>query len=241
MTYKELELEYDTITNFMRKVDRLAKNPEMKYFKSRLQECMKYFGKDITTLQQIEDINDITFIHSIDVGVCSNKLGLRLGYYGEYLTEIMEAGLLHDIGKVKIPKEIINKPGGLTKNEYAIMKRHPDLGYIILRDEKWISENIKLAVLSHHERLNGGGYNTGNGQIDVITKIVSIADSFEAMTSVRTYNRVKTSKEALKELYDEKFGLDRRIVRLLEQEIIESENAIVQSKENKLFNWRKAE
>jgi HD-GYP domain-containing protein (c-di-GMP phosphodiesterase class II) len=95
---------------------------------------------------------------------------------------------LHDIGKTKIPIEVLNKKGRLTDEEFAVIKTHTTLGYRILEKHN-IPQSIKLAALSHHEKINGKGYPLGMAEdkIDALAKIVSICDIYDAMTANRIY------------------------------------------------------
>lgn len=102
--------------------------------------------------------------------------------------ELVLAGLLHDIGKLKIPKQIITKNGKLTDAEYRVVKYHPALGYEILKNTS-VSDRVKKAALMHHERYDGGGYPSGlkGEEITEFGRIVAIADVYDAMTANRVY------------------------------------------------------
>lgn len=106
------------------------------------------------------------------------------------------AALLHDIGKLAVPDEIINKEGRLTVQEYEIIKMHPAVGYELLKDISFL-EVSKKVLLQHHERIDGKGYPQGlnDPQINIMSKILSIADAYDAMTSSRPYRKEGLSKE----------------------------------------------
>ena len=119
------------------------------------------------------------------------KLGVTKGmvvFGQDKLDEISMAGLLHDIGKFKIPDEILLKPGKLTKEEFEVIKKHTVYGYEILNNFK-ILESTKRAALLHHEKFDGSGYPFGYtaDKIDDISAIITIADVYDAMTSKRCY------------------------------------------------------
>ena len=122
---------------------------------------------------------------------------------------LMIAGMLHDIGKLRIPPEIIQKPSKLTDNEYAIIKKHPEYGYEIL-STKNLNSKIKLAARQHPERYAGKGYPNGlkGNEIDLFSGIVAIADVYDAMTADRVYRKgicpfpVLEHMELQKELYE---------------------------------------
>ncbi|MDF2597099.1 MAG: metal dependent phosphohydrolase [Clostridia bacterium] len=106
------------------------------------------------------------------------------------------AALLHDIGKLAIPDDIMNKEGKLTAQEYEIIKMHPAIGYELIEDISFLDVSKKI-LLQHHERVDGRGYPIGlmNQQIDIMTKILSIADAYDAMTSSRPYRKDGLSQE----------------------------------------------
>lgn len=161
-----------------------------------LSEAVGLFGKQSTTisifdnLHNMRQIDDSTYAHCLNVSIISRMFGMWLKYSDEDLDILTLAGLLHDIGKCKIPNAIIAKKGKLTDAEYEVVKTHSQLGYNILKDLP-LDEHIKNAALMHHERYDGTGYPnhlTGNA-IDDMAAIVSIADVYDAMTSNRCYRR----------------------------------------------------
>jgi putative nucleotidyltransferase with HDIG domain len=136
----------------------------------------------------IRGYDDLTYVHSMNVSLICNIIGVWFNYSESDCEILMAAGLLHDIGKVKIPREIITKPGKLTDREYNIVKMHPVLGYDILKNQH-IDIRIKNASLMHHERYDGGGYprKLSGNSIDEVSRIVAIADVYDAMTANRVY------------------------------------------------------
>lgn len=138
-------------------------------------------------LHCIRDYDDSTYVHSVNVSLICNVIGKWLGFSQTDVQILTLCGLLHDIGKLMMPKEIISKPGKLTTFEYATIKTHPYIGYSILQDD--MDEHVKKAVLQHHEKCDGSGYPNGlkKNQIDEFAKIVTIADIYDAMTANRVY------------------------------------------------------
>ncbi len=137
--------------------------------------------------------------HSVGVATNAIILAKKLGVSDEKeLIEVGVGGLLHDIGKTKVPAAIINKKGPLDESEWAIMKQHSLFGYEILKDNPSIGMHAKLAVLQHHEDSNGTGYPMGlsTKQVDFHAKIVTIADIYNAITTDRTYSKAKPPFEA---------------------------------------------
>lgn len=151
------------------------------------QEC----GNSMRTFDMLHcmrDYNDLTYVHSLNVALMCYSFGTWLHYSQDNIRKVTLAGLLHDIGKLKIPSNIISKPTKLTASEYTIVKQHPKLGYELIKDIE-LDVHIKLAIFMHHERCDGSGYPNGliNSQIDDMAKIVSITDVYDAMTSNRVY------------------------------------------------------
>lgn len=139
-------------------------------------------------LHRLRKIDGSTYAHSINVAILCRLMGQWLQFSREDIDVLTLCGLLHDIGKFKISKAILSKPGALTNEEYAVIKRHPLSGYEILRDFP-LDSRIKRAALMHHERCDGSGYPLGlvREDIDPFAVIVSIADVYDAMTSKRCY------------------------------------------------------
>ncbi len=139
-------------------------------------------------LHGIRNYDDMTYVHSLNVSLICNIFGNWLRFSPEDVKILTLCGLLHDIGKMLIPKEIIQKAGKLTPEEYKIVKTHTIKGYQALKDQS-IDIRVKYATLMHHERCDGSGYPNGfiAEQIDDYAKIIAIADVYDAMTSNRRY------------------------------------------------------
>lgn len=142
----------------------------------------------IEMLHGIRNYDDLTYVHSLNVSLICNLFAGWLKLSKEDTKALTLAGLLHDIGKMLIPKEIISKDGKLTEDEFNIVKTHSLRGYQALKDQP-IDIRIKYAALMHHERCDGSGYPNGfkANQIDDFAKIIAIADVYDAMTSNRRY------------------------------------------------------
>lgn len=148
-----------------------------------------------------------TATHLVNVATWMVPLAYQLGHHdNDELTAIGQAGLLHDVGKSRIPPEIIAKPGKLTPDEYAQVQRHTTLGGEIVRSANEFSELVAAVALQHHERQDGSGYPNGlaAATIHPISKICAVADSFDAMTALRPYkDRALTIPEAMAILQSE--------------------------------------
>lgn len=140
-------------------------------------------------LSNIRYFDDSTYAHSMNVSLLANILGRWLHYDDEQLKILTVAGLLHDIGKVLIPPELIKKPGRLTSDEFELIKQHPLKGYELLKTKN-VDENIARVALLHHEKCDGSGYPYGlkGDQINDMVKLITIVDIYEAMTANRCYH-----------------------------------------------------
>ncbi|MBQ9982966.1 MAG: HD domain-containing protein [Lachnospiraceae bacterium] len=167
-------------------------------------ETNTYHLMDI--LSNIRYFDDSTYAHSLNVAMLANVLGRWLHFGEKDLRTLTVAGMLHDIGKVLIPAEIIQKPGQLTEEEYQTIKTHPMQGYRLLK-RKNVDENIARAALLHHEKCDGSGYPLGlkGDKINDIAKIITIVDIYEAMTADRCYRDGLCPFHVIKMLEDEGF------------------------------------
>ena len=160
------------------------------------------FLQTVAALSDAVDAKDrYTSGHSKRVAEYARKISARLGKSKEEQDEVYRAGLLHDVGKIRIPEEIINKPGKLTDEEFDTIKVHPVTGYNILRG---ISEDSRIAFAAkyHHERYDGKGYPNGlQGEaIPEMARILGVADSYDAMASNRSYRDALPQEVVRKEI-----------------------------------------
>jgi len=150
-------------------------------------------------LAMIKDYDNYTFNHSVNVGILAVALAAYLGMDREALRDTNTAGLLHDIGKIKIEKSILNKPGKLSGAEYEEMKKHAEKGAEIVGKMEDIHPRVTDAVLGHHIRYNRTGYPEWARQkgFDQLADILAVADCYDAITTLRTYNSPVLPKTAL--------------------------------------------
>ncbi|OPX45972.1 cyclic di-GMP phosphodiesterase response regulator RpfG [Ruminiclostridium hungatei] len=157
-------------------------------------------GTDILIqhLNELKGYDDYTYSHCVNVGFYSMLIGKRLHMPDLKLIDLIQAGLLHDIGKIKIQSELLNKKEELTDEELGVIRKHAIWGYEILAESPNISSDIKEAALMHHERLDGSGYPLGSKGDDIgeYARIVAVADVYDAMTSDRPYKKKVTPFEA---------------------------------------------
>lgn len=156
--------------------------------------------KDILiNIADIKMYDDYTYHHSLSVAIMSIAIGMELGLTNQMLNELGLAGLLHDIGKVAIPIEIINKPGKLTPEEFNIVKMHPIHAAKHLHERNLVNDNVYNGIVGHHEKLDGSGYpNKLSGtQIHPYARILAVADVYDALTSNRPYRTPSPPNEAI--------------------------------------------
>jgi putative nucleotidyltransferase with HDIG domain len=145
--------------------------------------------------------DDYTAEHTRGVALRAVQVGEELGLAPVRLRELAVGGLLHDVGKLAVPNEILQKPGALTDDEFDEIKKHPEIGSELVR-ELGFSKQVARLVLDHHERLDGTGYPRGIGapDLDIETRILAVCDVFDALLSKRVYRDAWTLDDALEHL-----------------------------------------
>lgn len=148
--------------------------------------------------------DEYTSIHCVNVCILALSFGRCLGLDRKTLAVLGLGALLHDIGKMRVPLEILNKPGRLSDEEFVIMRRHPQFGHALLKQDLSIPPEALAIVLSHHEKLGGGGYpdSLKGEQIHHLTRVVTLVDVYDAITSDRVYHNGMPPHDALKRIYD---------------------------------------
>ncbi len=151
-------------------------------------------------LLNIKDFDDYTYTHSVNVATIAIFIATKLKLKKEQLAQVGIGALMHDIGKIKIPLHILNKPGKLTEDEFKIMKLHPVYTYKLIEEKSDISEVAKLIAAQHHEKYNGTGYPFGlkGEKINYYSRIVAVADVYDALTTDRVYRKAMLPYEAMK-------------------------------------------
>jgi putative nucleotidyltransferase with HDIG domain len=170
-------------------------------FQSRI-DLRNYFYRMVKTLVRIIEAKDsYTRGHSDRVADYSQKVALKMGFLEEKAESLREAALLHDIGKLGIHEQILNKREKLTDEEWELIKKHPSVGEEILKPVLLDKEMLSV-IKSHHERYDGKGYpdKISGENINIVAQIVSVADAYDAMTSVRAYRVASTKEKAIEEI-----------------------------------------
>ncbi|WP_067727757.1 HD-GYP domain-containing protein [Oceanobacillus damuensis] len=163
--------------------------------------------EEIFSLHKYVEKNDYTYYHSVAVSVISAFLGRKMGFSkGEWL-QIGLAGLLCDCGMARVTSDIIFKAGPLTAREYDEIKNHPTYSYRMVENLPTITLGVKLAVLQHHERVDGNGYPLGikNDKIHKFAKVIAVADMYHAMTSDRIYIGKQSPFKVIEEIQKEQY------------------------------------
>lgn len=163
-----------------------------------------YFKKAdlVLNIVRLKDYDEYTFMHSLNVCVLSIALGTRVGFDADNLNILGLGGLLHDIGKMRLEEALINKKSPLNKDEYEIIKKHPLYGYEILKNNPEIPMGSLMAVLQHHENIDGSGYPLGlrDKKISKYAKIISIVNVYDTLTSDTPYSSAIIPPKALNEI-----------------------------------------
>ena len=215
---KKRQLVYDSSLKIARELLKDPNSPTTVKRATKIVEGMvDLHQKDTGGFQKIIqlipfDYNIIS--HSANVATYSIAVGKSLGIQKNDLYELGLGALLHDIGKSKIPKEILNKPARLTFDEFNKVKEHVVLGMDIASNNPLIPKQSLIPILCHHERLSGIGYPRGirDNNIPLYGLITGAADSFDAMTTNRVYQKALTTFKALEILLEETDDYDRRVL-----------------------------
>ncbi len=158
----------------------------------------------IVGLGKLQDYDDYTYTHSLNVCIFCLAIGRAVGYSKEKLSVLGAGALAHDFGKMLVPKKILNKPGKLTAREFVIMKEHVIRGVEYLRGVSGMVPEAIQVALEHHERYSGRGYPQGlkGEKISEFGKIAAVVDVYDAITSDRVYHRGMVPTKALRKIYE---------------------------------------
>lgn len=201
--YDKADIEIHSILNKVKKAEDIDIEP--------IQETVNGFVKSVVSnpnallwLTRIKERDEYTAEHCLRVAIMAIAFGRHLGLSDSELSLVGMCGMLHDVGKMVIPNEVLNKPGRLTAEEFEIMKSHAAKGGELLEDQSGLDPCIVTVARHHHERLDGMGYpaKLKAENISLYTRIVSIVDAYDAISSERCYKKATTPAEALKILYD---------------------------------------
>lgn len=176
--------------------------PDMLRIKMLEEQSSALRSSVICTFNQLLDLKDLnTGVHSTRLAEWGLRVGQELGLDERTLQSLEVAALLHDIGKVGIPDAILRKPTKLDPEEYALIKKHPEYGWAVLRGLPGF-ESAALDILHHHESVDGSSYPAGlrNSEIPIVSRIVCVIDAYDAMVSSRPYRKGLRFEEAARRL-----------------------------------------
>jgi HD-GYP domain-containing protein (c-di-GMP phosphodiesterase class II) len=188
-----------------------------------------YLGSNVRALlSHLAEKDAYTELHTRRVALRAVQVGEELGLSGGRLRTLAIGGLLHDIGKLSVPTEILQKPGPLSDDEYAVIRRHPEWGRSLVRELGGFPAEVERLLMDHHERLDGSGYPRAlrAHDLDLETRILAVCDVHDALLSQRVY-RAAWSEDAAFALLHEQSGsaFDPRCVSALEQVLADERHA----------------
>ncbi|MBB4291102.1 putative nucleotidyltransferase with HDIG domain [Rhizobium leguminosarum] len=167
------------------------------------------------SVTRLKSKDEVTFLHSISVSALMILFSRHLGLDETTVQMLGTAGLLHDVGKLEIPLEVLTKEGRLEEDEIILMRRHPEQGHAILLRQEGMSDIVLDVCLNHHERIDGKGYPHGlsGSAVSLYARIATICDVYDAVTSVRPYKAPWSAGDALKWMLGVEGHFDRRLLK----------------------------
>ena len=227
MTEKKASRDIYVFSQYLNEVYRLyglAGNQEIfteqfrTYLKRMIAKLKNASFRDLEKYRNANCASNCLPGHSIRTALLAMGLAKELGLKESEITEVGVGALLHDIGKLFLPREILDKPCKLSEFEFEVIKSHSEIGFQVLRNENWLPGSCIEIVHNHHERLDGSGYpnHLCGDEIHRYERIVGVADVFDAMTSKRNYREALSYELAFQEIKKESpLLLDRQIVFVL--------------------------
>ena len=212
--FNKVEDEFKEISSKLQRTFRSIQNEnsecmrEIREFSRRIQDELKPSSVVIKNIVLHGSGSDVVYRHGVNVAALSALIGKWIGYDKTQLNLLVYSAILHDFGKTKISREILNKKSSLTTSEFNTIKTHPALGYKIIKEIPFLDKSVSYGVLMHHEREDGSGYPLGlkGDAIHDFGKLIAIADVFDAINSNREYKRKKAPFEALQIVKNESLG-----------------------------------
>ncbi len=194
---------------------------------SQFMENIHRSANPLRLLADTKSNDEYTFTHTANVGILAMFLAENLGFKGSSLTDIGVAALLHDVGKMKVPEEILSKPGPLTPDERKILESHPLKGAFFLMEQTGINNLAILGALEHHMKYNGTGYPHLKGHVEqsIVGQIISIVDVYDALRTTRPYRPYPLPEDRIIQIFRDGSGTEfnpylvERFLRLTEKKI----------------------
>lgn len=197
-----IALGFATWNSDLASLEETMRNAEDNMYHNKLNESKSTRSAVIHSLQaSLEEKTTETRSHAERLRVMALRLGKQIGLAASDMDELALAALMHDIGKIGIPDSVLMKEGPLDEEEWVVMKKHPEVGYHIILSSPNMSKVAEF-ILGHHERWDGQGYPRGLQQenISLISRIISVVDAYDVMTSYRPYKKTLTQEKALDEI-----------------------------------------
>ena len=166
---------------------------------SQLVDTLTTESKALVHIADLKSYDEYTFHHSLSVSVLSIAIGQQMSLSNDDLRILGRAAIMHDIGKMLVPVELINKPSRLSNEEFLIVKQHPERGYDYLVKGNIGDDAMRMATRHHHEKMDGSGYpdRLKEDELKLISRIVSVADVYDAVTSYRPYRTPMPPSQAI--------------------------------------------
>ena len=213
-TVEEVERSFNELTfdveKMLASMDNLKVSgiEEVRKFAAKIQSELKSTSSVIKNIVLYGSGSDTIYRHGVNVTALSTILGKWIGLNRSQLNLLTYAAVLHDFGKIKIDKRILDKPEPLSTREFNEIKKHPTIGYNFIKEVPFLDKAVSYGVLMHHERSDGSGYPLGlkEDKIHQFAKIIAIADVFDAVNSDRLYKKSKGPFEALEIIKKESLG-----------------------------------
>jgi HD-GYP domain-containing protein (c-di-GMP phosphodiesterase class II) len=185
---------------------RRGENVDLRKAKPLVDEMIKSLDRNpdaLMALCKLRARDDYTYAHSVNVSVLGLMFAKHMGFSREQQMQTGMAGIFHDLGKALIPLNVLNAPRSLSEEEFALLRKHPRLGYEQIKKTPGFSQEILMGVYDHHERFNGGGYPRGvaGDVISLTGRVLGIADVYDALSSTRSYKEAVLPHRVLGIMY----------------------------------------
>jgi len=220
--FKEISFRLQKTFRQLANENGIAMN-EIREFSQKIQDELKPSSIVIKNIVLYGSGVDSIYRHGVNVAALSALLGQWIGLEKAQINLLVYSAILHDFGKTKIDRDVLEKGTSLSKNEFNIIKTHANAGYQIVKEISFLDKAVSYGILMHHERLDGSGYPLGlkGNEIHDFAKIIAIADVFDAINSNRGYKRKKLPFEALQIVKTESLGkLDYEYVKVFLEHIV---------------------
>lgn len=206
-SFKDMSFDVENIYENMENLQ-LSAIEEIRSFSKKIQNELKSISSVIKNIVLYGSGSDTIYRHGVNVAALSSILGKWLGFSESQLNLLTYSAILHDLGKTKIDKDILDKAGPLTQKEFKEVKNHPAIGYNYVKEIPFLDKSVSFGVLMHHEKIDGSGYPLGlkGDKIHPFARIIAVADVFDAVNSDRAYKKSKAPFEALEIVSREGIG-----------------------------------